>query len=956
MLRLVSLFLLTVLFSCSPDSRHPADFVWVDPSGEGRQVYAVFRLDCELNNTVSGRINLFADSRYILLVNGVPVNFGPARSYPEHPEYDTYNIVDFLIEGKNVIAVKVLSNGMNTFQLSKSIGGFISWGEIQHEGGKIDLSTPGNWKCKRLVGYDPTSPKISFATGVLESYDARKEPQNWMDPGIDLADWNEPVLINQQDHWGTLEPRSIPHLTQDEIPAQQLLGAYTLKQDEDIHSFRIKIPDETRKLFGANKREFAYTYIYSPKPQKVSAGLWWGEFWLNGEGPLRSDDIVAGKPNRQDIELDLKDGWNWFFIKYGIVWGCWDFYMAVPRSAGLELSPVKEPDSEYDFMTAGPFTDEEEPSVLDIPLPFNSPGDLPELSAGWVGQKRGKTAGNPAWEIAWSYFEKPLEFFRNANSTSMVQPGPLPPSGETQITIDHTGGSALIYDMGGKTLGRIFVDYETLEGTIIDVGFAEDLDGNRPWILKRAGIFTATRHISSGGPSRLETFKPYGAKFLQVNVTNNSGPVRINKVGMISQTYPFEKVGSFECSDPMLNRIWEMGWRTLRVCSEDTYTDTPFRERGLYAGDALPEYAITLATSGDSRLIKRCVRVFADMYVDLMYPAKGTSHESVNHMIDFPLITLQFFAWSVNRTGDMEFAEKYYDGYRNMMETILQNKNSTGRYDQRRAFIEWTSIDRNAELTAVQSLIAAGFESMAYLAGLLGKQEDVDIFSKAGVELTEVINRTNWDKGKSAFHDGFKEGEMIPHHYPISSAWPVLFGQTSDERNSELVPFFDHTLSDIGDVDRQRLATPYGGFYLLSALGKMEQARIAEDFIRKYWSPMVLKYDDTAWENFGDGSDGEGQGTLSHAWSGGPTYYMSRHILGVDMGWPEFTHPDTLIISPLAETVGWARGDVPHARGVVHVEWKIQGDTLFLNSEVPDGVEWRVEPKGRLAELELVIN
>ena len=292
MLRLVSLFLLTLLFSCSPDSR------------------------------------------YLLLVNGASVNFGPARSYPGHPEYDTYNIIDFLIEGKNVIAVKVLSNGMNTFQLSKSIGGFISWGEIQHEGGRIDLSTPGGWECKRLTGYDPTSPKMSFATGVLESYDARKEPQNWMESGIDLADWNEPVLIEQQDHWGALDPRSIPHLTQEEIPAQKLSGAYTLKEDEGIYSFRIKIPDETRELFGANKRVFAYTYIYSPKAQKVNAGLWWGEFWLNGEGPLRNDEIIPGKPNRRDIELGLKEGWNWFFIKYGIVWGCWDFYMAVPKSAG----------------------------------------------------------------------------------------------------------------------------------------------------------------------------------------------------------------------------------------------------------------------------------------------------------------------------------------------------------------------------------------------------------------------------------------------------------------------------------------------------------------------------------------------------------------------------------------------------------------------------------------------
>jgi hypothetical protein len=33
---------------------------------------------------------------------------------------------------------------------------------------------------------------------------------------------------------------------------------------------------------------------------------------------------------------------------------------------------------------------------------------------------------------------------------------------------------------------------------------------------------------------------------------------------------------------------------------------------------------------------------------------------------------------------------------------------------------------------------------------------------------------------------------------------------------------------------------------------------------------------DTAWENFGD----EGIGTLSHAWSGAPTYYLTTRVLG----------------------------------------------------------------------------
>ena len=119
--------------------------------------------------------------------------------------------------------------------------------------------------------------------------------------------------------------------------------------------------------------------------------------------------LEDGKPNRSDVILDLEEGWNYFFIKYGIVWASWNFYMAIPNAAEIELSPSKEIGSEDIFMTAGPFTDEEEEMVRNLELPFSSPENLPKLSAGWLGQHRSGTAGNPAWEIAWSYIDVPLD-------------------------------------------------------------------------------------------------------------------------------------------------------------------------------------------------------------------------------------------------------------------------------------------------------------------------------------------------------------------------------------------------------------------------------------------------------------------------------------------------------------------------------------------------------------------
>ncbi len=928
-----------VFFACNRNSPEPK-YVWTDSIGEDRADYAMFRNEFNVRGKANCIINLFVDSRYHLFVNGEFVNFGPARFYPENPQYDSYDISHLLKDGKNVVAVKALSNGTYTYQVPLSKAGFIAWGEIKKAKRVMhDLATPGNWKCRSMEGYDQDAPKMSFATGPIEVYDARKDPKDWCLPDFDDATWETPVPIEDQQHWGTLTPRTIPALTQDKQPAAKLLGVYSVKQDEEIYSFRLKSDDRTPGEFNKSKYAFAYTYIYSPVKQTVRSGLWWGEYWMNGKGPLPNLGIEPGKPVRSDVMLDLEPGWNFFFIKYGIVWANWEFYMAVPKTASLVLSPTKEQEIPINFMTAGPFSDEEEELVRSLELPFHSPEDLPELSTGWKPKTRNDAAGNPAFEVAWSYFDKAIQQSDNPHGISIDNPDPV----------------SLIFDLGHKTLGRFYIDIESKEGTTIDIAFSEDLKEGRPWILKRPGLYTALRFVANEGMNHFESFKPYGARYAQVNVSHHNAPFTINDIGMISQTYPFRKTGSFECSDTMLNAIWELGWRTLLVCSEDSYTDTPFRERGLYAGDALPEYAITLAGSGDSRLMQQCTFLYSQMYSDLMIPGADRSHLSVNHMADYPLLTLLSYVWSVNRTGDPSYAEKYYDGYKNMLEILAGMRMENGLIEHNRAFVEWTQIDKDATLTAIQSLAAYCFHSMAWLSDLLGKNDSDWFLDQENLTLA-AMHTLCWDNEKGAFRDGFRDGEAIDHHYPISSIWPSLFGQTSTEQESRLEGFYATSLADIGSVDRQRLATPYGGFYIIDGLYRMGYTETAEKFMKKYWSPMIIKYNDTAWENFGDGADGSGQGTLSHAWSGGPTYNMTRHILGVDLGFPDFSPVDRIVFEPQAWSITWAKGTVPHKYGNIEIEWHLDGEKLYFNCKVPEGVEWKVNPLGILADKELWVN
>jgi alpha-L-rhamnosidase len=183
-----------------------------------------------------------------------------------------------------------------------------------------------------------------------------------------------------------------------------------------------------------------------------------------------------------------------------------------------------------------------------------------------------------------------------------------------------------------------------------------------------------------------------------------------------------------------------------------------------------------------------------------------------------------------------------------------------------------------------------------------------------------------------------------------------LFGFTTTGQEEKLALYYDSLLRTAGTGNGNGSFTAYGGFYVLGGLYRQGNAAAAEEMMRRLWSQMVLKWDDTMWEFFATGDEPRHPGTLSHAWGTAPTYYMSTNILGVRLGFPEPADPSVVRIEPQAESISWAEGDVPHPKGTIHVEWHVKGENLFVTCSAPKGVRCSVNPRGKLARYALWVN
>jgi len=851
-----------------------SQYIWTNESGDGRMEFAYFRKDINLKETPQKAvIHLYASNLYHLKVNGVMINAGPLRAFPEASHYDSYDLAPYLQKDENCIAIKVLHDGVYNYQMPSMPGGFIAWGKIIDGTEQIDLGTPGNWLCTGTAAYNRQTPKFSFATSAMEIYDERKDIKDWDKPGAAFNQWKTPIQLKNQNFWGKLLPRPIPPLTQEVLDAKWLLGVYSFNQEEEIFAFQSKLPDEVNADYRRSWPHFAYTYIYSPREQEVQVGSFWGDFYLNGNLTSVKKETDKQNPVRYERNFQLKQGWNYLFIAQKPLWGSWDFYMALPKSAGLVVSTEKKQQGETPiFMVAGPFKKEENKAINQLSVPFE-PNDLPSsLSKTWQPKYHKTINENPARDAAWLEFDQKQVAYTKYNTKN--------------IQIPANQDRALVFDLGRKTLGRIFLEVDAPEGTVFDVIISEDLNKEKIYVFKRIMVSAGSRFIAAGGESRFEHFKPYGMRFVQINVRNHNKPVTIKKIGAIEQVYPFEKKGSFTCSNPYFNDLWEMGWRTLRVCSEDTYTDTPFRERGLYAGDMLPEFGITQVTSGDPKLLEYSLTFLNGMYADRQDPEIETSTWPMGRHNEFPYAALHAWYWSYKTRGNRNFAKEQWLRYKNLIDwSFAQQDKETGLIWADNVFIEWTKLEKNNTYnTAYNASVVGACLELAEVATELGygayKAELEDKASK----LKESINTHLWDAAKGAYWDGIKEGKTLDTYYPISSAFCSIYDIADEGKRKQILKHYAKVLPDIGNQHRNMLSSAYGSFYVLADLFMLGKVGMAEAFYKKYWQPQV-EWGDTNFENF-KAMEGVGQGTLSHAWSGHATYYLSTQVLGVQMGYP----------------------------------------------------------------------
>lgn len=499
-----------------------------------------------------------------------------------------------------------------------------------------------------------------------------------------------------------------------------------------------------------------------------------------------------------------------------------------------------------------------------------------------------------------------------------------------------------LYDFGCETFGFVHLDDVAGNGTI-SVYYGE----SREEALDTAHCETLDRLSSDRGQlTDLAQNKPLTEDNMLINkafrfvyVVADEG-VSVGHVSMLYEYLPEEERGTFKCSDQLVNRMWEVGVRTLQLTAREFFIDGIKRDRWTWSGDAYQSYLMNYYLFFDSDTVRRTT-----------WQLRGkdpiTAH--INTIVDYTFYWIIGVADYYLYTGDSDFVGQIYPRMRTMMDYCQGRADADGMIvglDGDWVFLDWSPepMDKRGEVSFEQILYARSLEAMAQCAAIAGHAADSGRYAAEAARMRDLTMSRFWSDDKKAILHNAVDGKSDGKVTRYSNIFAILFDYLTPDKQEAVA----HSVIDNPQV--MRITTPYMRFYEMEALCKLGRQKDVLEEMRNYWGGMLRHGATSFWEAYDAKIDSDAGGeaplrdhlsmygrpygkSLCHAWGASPVYLLGKYYEGIRPTKPGYSE---WVAKPNLGGLEWMEGDVPTPNGKIHLF--MDGHVIRLHSD--EGTGW----------------
>ncbi|HEY3396294.1 MAG TPA: family 78 glycoside hydrolase catalytic domain [Armatimonadota bacterium] len=924
---------------------HPftqAQWIWTEGDPAPMNYYLAARREFDLEAApASALLQITADSRYLLFVNGRRIGPGPNRCWPWDYQYDTREIAPYLHAGRNVIAVLITCWGTSNFQYILGRGGLLAQLEI---GGTV-IATDSSWRVRRHEAWARPTPRISCQQGWAEQYDAREEPAGWTSPGYDDSAWTPALAIGApgREPWVELSPREIPFLSEEWVLPARVVSARVVQTPRLVRHFNLRPTVLDNDLTANNyPAEAALAMVLTVAEAGPVTLLQVGEarhVALNGE-------LVEAKGKR--IALDLKAGDNLLTLDVSGWRHDWSYVFGLESEQEVAVSaPLGGPEGAIANIAAfSRLAEAADPTAWSLPeklsegmadaLSAASAEALADLSCDFVPVAPEHTSlvavgAQTEWAqevrclpLASPLVQAPQALCAGSEDATVISPAP---DGEVQLLIDF----------GRELTGYWELNLEAPAGAVLDLyGFEAMFNGHPQWMEMENTL----RYTCREGHQTFLSPQRRGFRYVILTVRNLTAPLRLRGLRCLFSSNAATQRGNFYCSDDRLNRIWQMGVYTTRCCSEDTFVDCPSFEQTFWVGDARNEALINYLSFGDTRFVERCWRLVAGSLRRSDIPESQVPSGWQNLLPAWSALWAIGCAEHYAYSGNLAFQEEIYPAVATTLRNFLARRNGQGLLEiVAWNLLDWAPLDTPSEgvVTHNNGWLVRALHHGAQMADLLGRDEDAAEFRREADAVIAAINLHLWSEEQQAYVDCLHlDGSQSPVISQQTNTVLYLCDCVTPERLARVAGYVEEI-----PAEWVHIGSPFMLFFSFEAMVKLGRYELILEWTRRFWGMMLDADASTCWEMF----PLEIPHTRSHchAWSAGPTYFLSAYQLGVRPLEPGFR---TALIAPEPAGLDWCRGRTPTPHGEIEVAWKQDDGWFRLDVALPEGVAARVVMPG----------
>ncbi|MBE6666552.1 MAG: hypothetical protein E7603_10140 [Ruminococcaceae bacterium] len=944
---------------------------WIRPLDVGKFSSQMFRKTFSLNKLPKKAVLLAMAANYAeIYINGEPAVSLTVRSYMFDKAYEVSDILPYLHEGKNTVAVMNIDTG------EEIRAGFAL--EIKADGETVCF-TDGSWVYedeKALAG--PVNYDISG--GGEEIVYAEKLTENFAEIDFDDSDWKSAAVIgNELLHapYASFRQSKIKAQTAD-VHYPKAVSALMLSQTPEGYAMRlgpsnqgvtcamtvITAQTDTEMTFAVCK-DLRSIYIDGrevPLKQPFTLGkgahfciiafAWTAEFLIRtNESLFFASPLEDGFPFASYLISTPPTRYPWNAPKVDVALN--EKMNAVLSYASFESVSEEIKTALVPMQYAVPDTAFFEIQTRMDRIPSNGFAEVRILN------DKSITHSEDTAEI------EGLQTICAQNACVRISP---------QKDISH-----FVLDFGDEQVGKIAFELDAPEGTVMEIHSFEMITDDG---IKRMKEVTTIKYICKDGLQSYISRRLRGFRYLSVYIYGQTSDVILKDIHVIETRYPMSGA-DFTCSDEMINRIYRMCVRTAEVCSLDLYVDCPGYEQNAWTGDGRVTATVNLLNFGAFEFDKQYLKLIAQSIEDGLWLNYRTRNPRYINKLYLPCacfptypdgcIPIWSFMWLLQvydhykYTGDFEFLREIFASVKETLARCERMTDSRGLFDMQGAWnlIEWANndLDFYGEVTANNVMLSHCYRRAAEMAEILGDPSLSAYYNERATAYRTAVNTYCWDEEKQAYVDTVRdpyayerycaymdERKMPKVSYEDylkkarigvqSNTLALIYGCVPEERRESAMRFLVDNIESgvyVSGTPANRTAgipseeeapdgyvhigSPFFMYFVLKTLYKFGRDDLALLTQKRDWGNLLESGLTTCIETFKSGTDWTR--SVAHAWSASPAIFLMTEVLGIQPTKPGYTE---FTVEPKPSGLDFAKGSVVTPYGRICVEWKKKED------------------------------